>query len=162
MTGSNFVASILSPYSGTVVTGRYAAFTCYAASQNRQVTGVELFANGFSIGQAQKSPGSRNWLFTWTNAIPGTNQIVARATDSSASITTSLPVQLRMNQLAPIMLSFSRNENQLTLSWAGAGFKLQYSDSLWNGAWADVTGGTNSPVTVSIISGDQFYRLLAQ
>jgi hypothetical protein len=59
-------------------------------------------------------------------------------------------------------ISFSRTGNQLTLSWPVTGFVLQENSNLSNAAgWSNVTGGTSSPVTVTI-SGVKYYRLLKQ
>jgi hypothetical protein len=59
-------------------------------------------------------------------------------------------------------ISFSRVGNQLTLSWPVSGFVLQENSSLSNPAgWSNVSGGSSSPVTVTISSsGNKFYRLL--
>jgi hypothetical protein len=58
-------------------------------------------------------------------------------------------------------LSFSRSGNQLTLSWPGTGFVLQENSSVNNPAgWSNVTGGSTSPVTVTISpTGAKYYRL---
>ena len=56
-------------------------------------------------------------------------------------------------------ISFTRSGNQLTLSWQGTGFVLQENSSLASPAgWSNVTGGSVSPVTVTISSsGNRFY-----
>jgi len=61
-------------------------------------------------------------------------------------------------------ISFTRSGNQLTLSWPLTGFVLQENTSVSNPAgWSNVTGGSSSPVTVTISrSGNKFYRLLKQ
>jgi hypothetical protein len=51
----------------------------------------------------------------------------------------------------------------VTLSWSGSGWKLQQNSSLTNPAgWGDVTGGTSSPVPVTIGAGPEFFRLVSQ
>jgi hypothetical protein len=61
-------------------------------------------------------------------------------------------------------ISFTRSGNQLTLSWPLTGFVLQENSSVSNPAgWSNVTGGSSSPVIVTISrSGNKFYRLLKQ
>jgi hypothetical protein len=61
-------------------------------------------------------------------------------------------------------LSVSRAGNQLTLSWPTPGFLLQENTSLTNPAgWSNVSGGSTSPVIVTIPStGMKFYRLKNQ
>ncbi len=58
-------------------------------------------------------------------------------------------------------LEFAASGDQLTLSWAAAGFVLQQNDDLANAAgWADVPNGETSPVTVTISGGSLFFRLI--
>jgi hypothetical protein len=60
------------------------------------------------------------------------------------------------------LLSFSRSGNQLTLSWSLAGFVLQENSNLNNAAgWSNVTGGSSSPITVTMSSvTNKYYRLV--
>ncbi len=58
-------------------------------------------------------------------------------------------------------LAFARSGDQLTLSWAAAGFVLQQNDNVANAAgWTDVSNGGTSPVTVTIGGGSRFFRLI--
>ena len=66
----------------------------------------------------------------------------------------------RVARIAPPTISYSVLGNQLTLSWSGSGFKLQQNTSVNNAAgWTDVSGGGSSPATVTIGSGNLFFRL---
>jgi hypothetical protein len=58
-------------------------------------------------------------------------------------------------------ISFSRVGNQLTLSWPLTGFVLQENSNLSNSAgWSNVSGGSSSPVTVTISNSvNKYYRL---
>jgi formylglycine-generating enzyme required for sulfatase activity len=57
-------------------------------------------------------------------------------------------------------LSVTKSGNQVTLSWSGTGFKLQQNTTLENAfGWTDVPSGMTSPVTVTIGSGNLFFRL---
>jgi hypothetical protein len=58
-------------------------------------------------------------------------------------------------------ITFTRAENQLTLSWSLSGFVLQENSSLTNPAgWREVAGGSSSPVIVTIPpTGNNYYRL---
>jgi concanavalin A-like lectin/glucanase superfamily protein len=57
---------------------------------------------------------------------------------------------------------FTRVGNQLTMSWPLTGFVLQENSNVNNSAgWSNVSGGSTSPVTVTISgTGSKFYRLL--
>lgn len=64
----------------------------------------------------------------------------------------------------PPRLAMARSATQLTLSWTRTGFVLQENSNLANAAgWSDVTGGSTSPVTLTLpASGHNFYRLRSQ
>lgn len=66
--------------------------------------------------------------------------------------------------LAPaesVNLGFTTSGKQLTFSWTAAGYKLQQSAELGNPTgWTDVASGGTSPVTVTVSTGNKFYRLL--
>jgi hypothetical protein len=55
-------------------------------------------------------------------------------------------------------LSITRTTGNLTLSWTGAGFKLQSTSSL-SGAWRDVNT-TGHSHTIAIAGESIFYRLI--
>lgn len=66
---------------------------------------------------------------------------------------------MAMPPLGP-KLVFSVVGTDLKLSWTGDGFMLQENPDLKNAAgWTDVAGGGTSPVTVSVATGQKFYRL---
>ena len=66
-----------------------------------------------------------------------------------------------LNAPPPVVINFSRNGNQLTLSWTAAGFRLQVNNDLSNSlGWADVPGGGTSPVIVTTSGVRNFYRLI--
>jgi hypothetical protein len=61
--------------------------------------------------------------------------------------------------ISPV-LSFTYSDGQLTLSWPVAGMVLQETASLSRPVvWADVSGGSTSPVTVTNGPGTMFFRL---
>jgi alpha-tubulin suppressor-like RCC1 family protein len=59
------------------------------------------------------------------------------------------------------VLAFAPGTKQLIFSWVGPGFALQQNDHLANSAgWTYVTGGSNSPTSLSISGTEnQFFRL---
>lgn len=61
----------------------------------------------------------------------------------------------------PVSLQFSRSGNVLTLSWTGSGCQLEQNDNAANpSGWSNVSGGTSSPVVITVPStGAKFYRL---
>jgi len=69
--------------------------------------------------------------------------------------------RVTVNQTINPVITLSRTENQITLSWNQSGFVLEQNASASNPAgWSSVEGGTSSPVTVTISAGgSKFYRL---
>jgi hypothetical protein len=60
----------------------------------------------------------------------------------------------------PTAIAWTRNGNQLTMSWQNSGFVLQENDNLSNATgWIDVVNGGTSPVTVTMSGTRKFYRL---
>ena len=60
-------------------------------------------------------------------------------------------------------LNIATSGGNVTLSWSENGWKLQQNSDLTDPAgWSDVSGGTNSPVNVTIGAGSQFFRLVRQ
>jgi hypothetical protein len=63
-------------------------------------------------------------------------------------------------QAVSAVLSFTYASGQLTLSWTAPGMVLQKTASLTSPAvWADVSGGSTSPVTVTVGPDALFFRL---
>ena len=58
-------------------------------------------------------------------------------------------------------LSVSRSAGSVTISWPAAvtGFTLESTDSLPAPSWTPVSVGANNSVTITIGSGNKFYRL---
>jgi hypothetical protein len=73
----------------------------------------------------------------------------------------ALSPALFLNAPPAAVLSFSRNGNQLTLSWTAPGFVLQENSNLSNAAgWSNTPGGSTSPVPVTMNAAPKFYRLI--
>jgi len=63
-----------------------------------------------------------------------------------------------LNSPPPAVITYTRNGNQLTLSWAVSGFTLQQNDSVTNSAgWSTLS--STSPVIVNMTNAAKFYRL---
>jgi hypothetical protein len=61
---------------------------------------------------------------------------------------------------SPPVLQYTRSGKQLILSWTAPGFVLQQNGNLANAqGWTDVPAGGTSPVSVTIGSGNLFFRL---
>jgi hypothetical protein len=73
----------------------------------------------------------------------------------------ALSPALFLNAPPAAILNFSRNGNQLTLSWTASGYVLQENSNLNNSAgWSNVSGGGTSPVTVTMNAAPKYYRLI--
>src|SRR5439155_2208151 len=73
---------------------------------------------------------------------------------------TALSPAFFLNSTPPVILNFSQNGNQLTLSWTAAGVRLQVNNDLSNPlGWADVPGGGTNPAIVTMSAARNFYRL---
>jgi hypothetical protein len=59
------------------------------------------------------------------------------------------------------VLSISRTDNIVVISWTGTGFRLIEASEV-DGTWQPVAGGNTSPVTVPVGSGNKFFRLTSQ
>lgn len=87
--------SITSPATGsTYVANASVAFTASASDADGSVSKVEYFNGTTLLGSATVSPYS----FTWSDVIPGTYTITAKATDNRGAITTSSSIQVIVNQ----------------------------------------------------------------
>lgn len=107
-----------------------------------------LFADGFenALPFLPPTPASAS-VGTWTLYSPSSGNYNFEILNVSQS--QDLPV-----------LNLSRSGNQGTLTWAAVGFTLQENSNLSNPTnWTNVVGGSNSPVTISIGSGNKFFRL---
>jgi len=63
----------------------------------------------------------------------------------------------------PPTLNIARSGSQVIITWVGTGYILQQNASLSNSAgWGDVSGATVSPITLDVIPGTKYYRLLKQ
>jgi len=129
---------------------------------NGQISQVEFFANGVSVGIASNPPYS----ITVSNLAGGNYTLSAVATDNSGiSVTSSVSISATA---PPPNLAAQFSANQLVLSWpsSSASFTLQVTDSLnppvvWTPA-TPTTVNSNGQVTATIsLSGttQKFYRL---
>lgn len=84
-------------------------------------------------------------------------QLTALGGPSAAGI----PVLLAGGTTTNPTIVLARSANQLTISWASdvTGFTLESSPTLANPAWTAVTGVANNSATITIGTGNQFFRL---
>ena len=140
-----------------------------AFDSDGEITSVEFFANGSSVGIATAPPFS----VPWSNAPAGTYLLNARATDDLGAKTTSLPltvslVELRLqHQLRQIDGGLAFDFITLT----GRSYTIQYTADLvnWSNAVPSIIGNggliqwqdTGPPVTDSAPATQQqrFYRI---
>ena len=60
------------------------------------------------------------------------------------------------------VLSISKSENQLVISWTpnSPGSVLQYSDTISGGLWRDLDAGSLNPATISATEHTRFFRVI--
>jgi len=64
-----------------------------------------------------------------------------------------------LNSPPPPFITYTRNGNLLTLSWAVSGFILQQNDTLLSGGWTTLTNASPITINMSAAPGPKFYRL---
>ena len=93
---------ISSPISGAVFNPPAAiTVAANATDSDGTIAKVDFYQGATLIGTATAAPYS----VTWTNPVPGTYSLTARATDNDGAVTTSSPIALRVN--APPTVSIS-------------------------------------------------------
>jgi uncharacterized repeat protein (TIGR01451 family) len=92
------VIALTSPTTGTVVPAGTVNFTLTANANdwNGGVRRVDFLANGVLIGSSATA-GANQFSFVWQNAPAGTYSLSAVAIDNYDAITTSAPVNIRIN-----------------------------------------------------------------
>jgi hypothetical protein len=122
------------------------------------VTRVEFLANGVKLGESTTIP----FTLTWSNALPGSYTLTARAVTAQGQTTDSPGLNIFVGPF----LTATRAGANLQLSWpsAAAGYQLESTPMLVPPTWSNVTNqvltanGTNS-VTVGVEGSGAFYRL---
>ena len=149
------VAITQSPANVTVQSGMTATFTV-AASANSGTLAYQWQRNGLTLA------GATNFSYTTpTVGLTNSGDQYRCAVSAGSTLATSATATLTVLAVAPSLLPVISGNN-LTVSWAGSGYKLQQTSSLSSGAWTDVPGGNVSPVSVTIGTGNQFFRLISQ
>ena len=164
------VVSLTAPANNTTVAGiAVVNLTATASDSGGSITKVEFFRDGTLIGSDTTSPYS----FSWSNVVPGSYSITARATDNLGSTTSTSPVSLIVTN--PLNVSFTAPANNAVFtqgiaiglsasastSKAGTtiarvdfyqGNTLIASDTSapWNFSWTNAPAGTYS-LTAKVI-----------
>jgi formylglycine-generating enzyme required for sulfatase activity len=145
----------------------------------------DIFGNGYEWSETRKSPSSilRGYnggasafsdLSVYGGGVEGESTLnVTSPNDGPPGGWWDYPdgpeapsAVIRVGALAPAVtppvLSISQSGNQVILSWSESGFRLQENSALNNPAgWSSVSGGTNSPTSVTITTGPVFFRLIS-
>jgi hypothetical protein len=130
-----------------------------------QAVGPALYAPPFEQGFAFTDP----WAIGNGTADGGSGRLfsgnlsqVALYTNAltAAEVLTHYQVGIYGHLNLPV-LSVARGATTgtLVISWTGTGYKLQSTASFPSPAWADAPSGTNNPATITIGSGNQYFRL---
>lgn len=125
---------------------------------------VEFFVGSVLLATATNAP----FTFTWTSGTPGDYRLYVRATDNKGSATMSDPVSVTVLPVLAKELNVSHDKGLLVISWpAHLPVQLQESDAFKGAttAWQGYTelpavSGDLKTVTVPILSGNRFYRLI--
>jgi hypothetical protein len=119
---------------------------------------VDGVPDGFSY-QTGTDQGGNTWDVTIANAFLAAGNVDEMAYWDQALTAAQVATVYYLGPVpgAPA-LSISRSASNVSLSWLLGGYTLQQNDSLTNpGGWTDL--GTNSPVTLPIGTGSEFFRL---
>ncbi len=131
--------SLLSPASGSAVSGSGVSVTAQASASSGTITNVKFYFDNINLfGNSNSSPFSANW--DTTTVSNGSHTIIAVATDSQGLVNTSSPITLTINNstatnppTCQLNGSASVNVNQAVSFTAGGG----------NGQFSWSAGGGN-------------------
>ncbi|MCP5516601.1 MAG: hypothetical protein H7A45_04985 [Verrucomicrobiales bacterium] len=100
----------------------------------------------------------REW---WVNAIQIRSAPLSPVEIESLGGPSAGGIPIALTVAAPPMLSVSRDGGSLTISWPAdaAGYVLEATDTLPNGAWSEVPGVSGNSTTVTITGAQQYFRL---
>jgi len=135
--------TINSPTNGQTIAASTITISGTASPGGTNVSSVQLFANGNSIGFST----SANFSLGWSGVTPGTYTLLATMVDSSGLSATSAPVTVQV-QAAPASLLIPRNSswlyNDLNVDILSTGWEtLAYNDSSWLGPLPGPLGDNN-------------------
>ena len=151
------------------VSGRNGLWSLYvdgALAATNAAVGPALFAPPYEQG----SPFTDPWAIGNGTADGGSGRLFSGKLSHVALYTNALSaadVLAHYNlglygtaTLAAPVLSVARGATgTVVISWTVAGYTLQSAASLTSPTWADAAGGAGTPVTVTIGSGTQYFRL---
>ncbi|MHB9133007.1 MAG: Ig-like domain-containing protein [Armatimonadota bacterium] len=96
--------SITAPLGPVLANTTATTITANASDANGDtIVSVEFFIDGVSKGTDNDIAGG--WSYDWTDIVPGTYVLTAKATDSDASTQVSAPVTVRVNALPTISIT---------------------------------------------------------
>ncbi len=151
--GAAPVVAITSPAAGTINVNTPQTITAVATSPSGNVTSVQFFANGTSLGVVTTFP----YTVTWTPTAPGSYSLTAAATDNIGTITTSAAVPITVTSGSAPTVSITAPTNGGSVA-VGSTAAVTASATATSGTIASVqffANGTslgtvtNSPYTVN-------------
>ncbi|HVK59409.1 MAG TPA: hypothetical protein VM735_11560 [Candidatus Kapabacteria bacterium] len=139
------------------------------AADNSSV-GIEGGGQGLTKLGVFQSPTSGAW--SSNDLIPLTDETTGAIVEVQLSGTETLRWSNNSNQDMDYLLLYcldcqdvtrptmqvARSSGNITITWTGAGFRVQESSNL--ATWTDVQGATGSPVTLPTSGTHKFYRLI--
>ncbi len=145
--------SLTGPIQGTKFTApANIAVTANASDSDGSIAMVEFFAGSTKIGQSASSPYS----VTWSNVVPGTYMISAKATDNAGASVSSAAASITVNAAPPPPPTAAVPTTGLGL-WLKADTGITLNGSLVS-KWADQSGNGVNAVQTSSGSQPKFVQ----
>lgn len=131
------VVSITEPAGGTVFAHPTdVPIKAEASDANDSIKSVLFFVDGRYVGKSETAPYS----LVWSNAVPGTHLLTARALDSYGESTASTPVSITVSNTAPLVKLIAPKDGTTLPAPATVELEAEASDadgirtvSLWSG-----------------------------
>jgi hypothetical protein len=142
--------SLITPTNGAVgLASSVIALTAAASDPDGFITKVEFLSGGTKLGEVSTSP----YVFSWTNAVPGSYSLIAVATDNAGFTAVSAPVSFT------VVAGFAGNLTLIRTGWVWKYFDqgldqgvawrgLTYNDAAWASGPAPLGYGDGDEATV--------------
>ncbi len=123
--------SITSPRNNATFSAGSAITISASATAGAGIATVEFFQNGFSLGEATRTPFS----FRWDSVPTGNYSLTAIVTDNAGATATASPIDISVSEASPETV-----KPQVTITSPEAGARLSTRDMLLTGSASDNVG----------------------
>src|SRR5438034_618448 len=156
----SLIVTVTSPASGSTVSGTVTVSATASASDNLRVAGVQFQLDGINGGaEDTTSPYSVSW--NTTSSSNGSHTITAVARDAAGNRTTSAPVTVTVDNVAPTVTINQAAAQADPTNAAPINFTVVFSEPVSGFTGTDVTiGGTaGGTKTVTVSGGPSTYTV---